>query len=376
MPASAPSHYMIRYREVGTSAWTVMTAGPVNDEAFYGTSRSRYFMQAGTTYEWSMRARVLNSDLSINCQSPWSANAQYTTLPSCPNLQNQSVSAEANWVTFFADVPNPSFGVWQSKGKIREVGSNSYRYVNGNSDGSISGLKGNFTESTNYEWHTKAWCTGNVSQNGASDPEYHSGWGDFSSFSTEDPCDKMPTNLNTTSNSANTAVIMSWDTPLSGAPDHYFLEMTNITSGQQFQWNNIPGTATSKAKYNQNVGDVISWKIRGACGANGTSWATPFSQTEFYVLGGTRLENDELSELEVSPNPSRGIFNISMDTYQNSFIEVKISNYLGKEIYTAEFNASDNVFSKSIDISQYANGMYLLTVKTKDKIINERIIVQ
>ena len=65
--------------------------------------------------------------------------------------------------------------------------------------------------------------TGNVDANGDSDPMYHSGWGDFSSFSTEAPCDKMPTNLTASSNGANTAVIMSWDTPESGAPDHYFL---------------------------------------------------------------------------------------------------------------------------------------------------------
>ncbi|MBL6873727.1 MAG: hypothetical protein ISR00_07295, partial [Flavobacteriales bacterium] len=72
---AAPSHYMIRYRVVGSNNWTVITAGPVNTTAFNGTSRTRYFMEPGTTYEWSMRARVLNEDLSTNCQSDWSANA-------------------------------------------------------------------------------------------------------------------------------------------------------------------------------------------------------------------------------------------------------------------------------------------------------------
>ena len=174
---------MIRYRVVGTSSWTVMTAGPVNSNEFNGTSRTRYFMEPGTTYEWSMRARVLNEDGSTNCQSSWSANSEYTTLPACANLENLSVSnVEANWVTFSADAPDASWGVWQSKGKMRELGTNAYRYVNGGSDGSISGvLKGNFTPSTDYEWHTKSWCTGNVDADGNPDPQYHSGWGDFSS---------------------------------------------------------------------------------------------------------------------------------------------------------------------------------------------------
>ena len=51
-PSAAPSHYMIRYREVGTSNsnWTVMTAGTINTNPFTGTSRTRWWMQAGTTY--------------------------------------------------------------------------------------------------------------------------------------------------------------------------------------------------------------------------------------------------------------------------------------------------------------------------------------
>ncbi|MDB0007005.1 lamin tail domain-containing protein [Flavobacteriales bacterium] len=376
LPSVSPSHYMIRYRPVGASQWSVITAGPETPVAYNGTSRTRFFMEPSTTYEWSIRSRLLNGDGTTNCQSPWSTNSQYTTLPACANLENLSVSTEANWVTFFADAPDASWGVWQSKGKMREIGTNAYRYVNGNSNGDINGLKGNFTASTDYEWHTKAWCTGNLNQNGAPDPMYHSGWGDFSPFSTEDPCDKMPTNLTTSSNGANTAVIMSWDTPESGAPDHYFLELTNTTTGQQFQWNNIPGIATSKAKYNQNTGDVFAWKIRGACGTNGTSWATSFSETEYYILGGARLENEELTKVELSPNPSRGIFNVRFEVPRNNTIDITISNYLGKVVYSEQFNPQEDVFEKSIDISSNANGIYLLTIKTNTGLINKRVVIQ
>ena len=80
-------------------------------------------------------------------------------------------------------------------------------------------LKGNFSASTSYEWHTKAWCTGNVDELGNSDPQYHSGWGEFSEFATEDICEKLPI-IFLSSNGANTAITMSWDTPLSGEPDH------------------------------------------------------------------------------------------------------------------------------------------------------------
>ena len=213
-PSSAPSYYMIRYRPVGTNGWTVMSAGPQNDVPFTGTSRTRYFMEPGTTYQWNIRARVVDENGATVCQSPWSASHQYTTLPACANLTDLSVNPEANLVYFNANKPIGEWGVWQAKGKIREVGSNNYRYLATTVDNYTNQIKYNFTPSTDYEWHTKAWCTGNVDEDGNSDPQYHSGWGEFSAFTTQDPCDKLPTNLSTSSgNNANTAITMSWDTP-------------------------------------------------------------------------------------------------------------------------------------------------------------------
>ena len=40
----------------------------------------------------------------------------------------------------------------------------------------------------------------------------------------------------------------------SGAPDHYFLHLTNLATGQVYAWNNIPN-ATSKTKYNLAPGE-------------------------------------------------------------------------------------------------------------------------
>ena len=374
-PTAAPSHYMLRYREVGTSSWTVMSAGPVNSNAFTGNSRTRYFMEPGTTYQWNIRARVLNEDGSTNCQSPWSASSQYTTLDACANLENLSASTEAVWATLSADAPAADWGVWQSKGKMRVVGTNSFRYVNGASDGSISVLKGNFEPSTDYEWHTKAWCTGNVDANGDSDPQYHSGWGEFSTFSTQDPCDKMPTNLSTSSNGANTAITMSWDTPESGQPDHYFLELTNVTTGQVWAWNNLAGSLTSKTKFGLTAGEY-SWKIRGACGTNGTSWATIFSSSVEYTLGGARLENNSVTNLDVYPNPSRDIFSVTFTSEEAQTMTIKLVNMIGKEVFTEELAEFVGQYTQVIDMNTQPKGVYFLEILTSKGGINKKIVLQ
>jgi hypothetical protein len=330
-------------------------------------------MEANTTYQWNIRARDIDQNGTTICQSPWSASHQYTTLPACENMQALTVSTEANWVTFTADAPSGDWGVWQAKGKIRETGTNSFRYVNGSN--SINVLKGNFKTATDYEWHTKAWCTGNVDIDGNSDPMYHSGWGEFSTFSTEDACDKLPTNLSTGTNNNQNTIVMNWDTPDSGAPDHYFLELTNETTGQLFQWNNIAGNSNSKTKFGQTTGNDYSWRIRGACGTNGTSWATSFTSPAYYSLGGERTGNT-ISSLEVFPNPSKGLFSISFESKESQNIEISITNYLGEKVFKQEVSSLINTYNRTIDLSNKANGIYLLSIKTNNKIFNKKIVIQ
>ena len=316
----------------------------------------------------------MNEDGSTSCQSPWSAS-QYTTLDACANLENLSASTEAVWATLSADAPDASWGVWQSKGKMRVVGTNSFRYVNGATDGSISVLKGNFEPSTDYEWHTKAWCTGNVDANGDSDPQYHSGWGDFSTFSTQAPCDKMPTNLSTSANGAQTAITMSWSTPESGQPDHYFLELTNVTTGQVWAWNNLAGSLTSKTKFGLTAGDY-SWRIRGACGTNGTSWATIFSQPVEYTLGGARLENSSVANLNVYPNPSRDIFNVTFNSEEAQTITVKVVNMIGEEVFNEELTEFIGNYRKTIDMNKQPKGVYLIELNTNHQQFSTKATLQ
>jgi len=332
-------------------------------------------MESGTTYQWNIRARVLLEDGTMDCQSPWSASSEYTTLPQCANLENLTVSTEANWVTLMADAPSSDWGVWQSKGKMRAIGTSSYRYVNGDSQGAINFLKGNFDASTDYEWHTKAWCEGNVDSNGNSDPMYHSGWGDFSTFETKAMCDKLPTNLATSTNNNQNQVIMTWDTPESGAPDHYFLELTNETTGQSWAWNAIAGNLNSQTKYGQSVGNQYSWRIRGACGTNGTSWATSFTEPQEYTLGAGRLAGI-VSGIEVFPNPSRGVFNVLFESIEAQTMTIRVVNMIGEELYQNVLTDFVGSYNSGVDMNAQPKGIYFLEITTTNGSINKKVVLQ
>tara|TARA_Y100000766_G_C18911852_1_gene608763 strand:+ start:321 stop:3149 length:2829 start_codon:yes stop_codon:yes gene_type:complete len=370
-PEDIPSYYMIRYRPYESNSWTVITAGTQNINPYYGTYRVRHFMQPNTNYEWQIRSRKIDSEGYVICQSQWSEINQYTTLPLCPNLENLTVSTEAIWATFGADAPATG-NVWQARGKIREVGTNSYRYAFGDFNGNINSTKGNFEPSTDYEWHTKAWCTGNIDSVGNSDPMYSSGWGDFYPFSTQALCDKMPYNFTTTSNNPQTAITMSWETPLSGEPDHYFLHLTNLATAQVYAWNNIPGDVNSKTKYNLVPGEY-SWKIRGACGINGTSWATPFSSLEYYSLGSNRIKNKNYN-LNIFPNPSKDLVNISFEVENKQYINIKIINSLGQTILK-DSDIYAKSYNKQLDLNNLPNGIYIISISTNLITIKESLII-
>jgi hypothetical protein len=185
----------------------------------------------------------------------------------------------------------------------------------------------------------------------------------------------MPTNLSTSANGAQTAITMSWDTPESGAPDHYFLELTNVTTGQVWAWNNVAGSSNSKTKFGLTAGDY-SWRIRGACGTSGTSWATIFSQPVEYTLGGARLENSTVANLDVYPNPSRDIFNVTFTSEETQNVMITVVNMLGEEVFVEEFTNVKGSFSQQIDMATQSKGIYSLKISNSALSIYRRIALQ
>ena len=149
---------------------------------------------------------------------------------------------------------------------------------------------------------------------------------------------------------------MNWHSPQSGTPDHYFLELTDETSGQVWAWNNLAGNSTSKTKFGLTLGNDFSWRIRGACGSNGTSWATSFTQPQYYTLGAGRLEG-LISGLEVSPNPSKGVFSLTFDAKEKQDLIVSVINLIGEEIHRIEYSDFQGKYQNTIRLKEKAKGL-------------------
>ena len=83
------------------------------------------------------------------------------------------------------------------------------------------------------------------------------------------------------------------------------------------------------------------------------------------------LQQTILSDsLTVFPNPSEGVFTIQVNDKLNGS-QLQIVNVIGEIVYTKQI--SKNL--EEINISQYTNGVYLVTIKTPFGVINKKLIL-
>ena len=95
-----------------------------------------------------------------------------------------------------------------------------------------------------------------------------------------------------------------------------------------------------------------------------------------YNLGGTRLENSTLNNLDVYPNPSRDIFNVTFTSEEAQTICIRVVNILGEEIFTDNYTNIIGQFDQRIDLTKQAKGIYSLEISTPSAVIIKRLALQ
>ncbi|HKR05216.1 MAG TPA: kelch repeat-containing protein [Bacteroidia bacterium] len=81
-------------------------------------------------------------------------------------------------------------------------------------------------------------------------------------------------------------------------------------------------------------------------------------------------------DLLVFPNPTNSPLTISFSSSGKQNIELRIYNTLGKQIYFAKQEIAKGKFEKDINVEKLSEGIYFLQVKTKDGMMNKKVMVQ
>ena len=93
--------------------------------------------------------------------------------------------------------------------------------------------------------------------------------------------------------------------------------------------------------------------------------------------GSIRLEESTIiNDLDIYPNPSRDVFNISFKTANKQDITLRIRNIVGEEIYTEELKEFDGPYTKAISLKNYPKAVYFLEINTTEGAINKIIALQ
>ncbi len=138
-------------------------------------------------------------------------------------------------------------------------------------------------------------------------------------------------------------------------------------------WSTTVATSNFKNLNSLEPATEYQYRVRSYCGPGTFSG---WSAIATFMTPPLRLGDFTTNQaFTIYPNPNTGSFHLQMEGENNEQIYIRIINVLGQEIYT-ETIQSETEINYNIQLNQsIENGMYLLEVKTSDKIYTEQIII-
>ena len=238
-------------------------------------------------------------------------------------------------------------------------------------------MKGQLIPGATYNFETRTWCnTGDA--NNPTDPYYKSDWGGSASFVTI-PCPVQTFNLYTSNVNATTQFFGADFIADANVPyDHFTLRFREV-GATAWQFRSI--TAAHIAAGGRNVGGLTTgveyeWGIRTFCGV-GSTWKSPWESGPNFVAGGSSARLvAQVTALEVYPNPSRDIFNVSFTSEEAQTINVKVVNVIGEVVYTENLEEFTGQYTNIVDMNTQPKGVYFLEITTNTGGINKKIVLQ
>ncbi len=157
---------------------------------------------------------------------------------------------------------------------------------------------------------------------------------------------------------------------LVGVTVSFVNQSTNATS---YSWNfgdaSPPdNTANPTHVYTVNGTYTVTLTVTGPCGT-GT-----FTQVVTITQVGIQ-DNDIANTLSIYPNPNNGQFTVSFEFAEQKDVRVVLSDVSGRVISTID-QQNVSIFKQEMGEIDLANGVYFLSIATKDGVVTQKIVVQ
>ncbi len=137
-----------------------------------------------------------------------------------------------------------------------------------------------------------------------------------------------------------------------------------------YSWDFGNGTfgsgATPTATYLQNGQYFVTLTVSNGCGSADTVFAVN--------IAGIGIEEEELAaSLNIFPNPTRDVLNVVIDNHESRTYSFELINALGQVIADEQVKNARGRTEVRFDLSNRAQGIYLLRVRSGNATITRRI---
>jgi hypothetical protein len=84
-------------------------------------------------------------------------------------------------------------------------------------------------------------------------------------------------------------------------------------------------------------------------------------------------ETTNVGKLTLSPNPTSGLINLEVDMVKAEDLVVRVTNISGQTVLTQKFDAAKSI-NQSLDLSQHANGIYIVSLTTAKGTLTRKVV--
>ena len=88
------------------------------------------------------------------------------------------------------------------------------------------------------------------------------------------------------------------------------------------------------------------------------------------------IENDIFENFVISPNPTNENLNLKFTINKTQNIQMKLMKITGEIVYSENLTNFNGDYQKTIDVSQYSKGIYILSLITEKVSVNKKIVIK
>ncbi|WP_298391411.1 S8 family serine peptidase [Hydrotalea sp.] len=145
--------------------------------------------------------------------------------------------------------------------------------------------------------------------------------------------------------------------------------ISSSNNGNQWYFNNTPitGATTRSIKPSQSGAYAVIVTDSSGCQRG--------SNTFNYVFTAVQNVNPATIGLQVTPNPANSNFTIRFNMNALGPVNIALFNEAGQLIMNEQYSNFSGSFNKQYSSAGYAPGTYILQVKQKEKVYNQKILV-